>query len=92
MSPHTAIQLREVVVKLSKEGKTSREISALLAIGKTTVNNIIKKFKTTENVADSPRSGRSRKTTARIDKLIRKKSVVEDCRHDCPGITRREPC
>ncbi|XP_072762585.1 uncharacterized protein [Anoplolepis gracilipes] len=77
MSPHTTIQLRKVVVKLSREGKTSREISALLSIGKTTVNNIINKFKTTGSVADRPRSGRPRKTTARVDKLIRRKSVVD---------------
>lgn len=77
MSPHTAIQLRKVVVKLSKEGKSSREISALLTIGKTTVNNILNKFKTTGSVADRPRSGRPRKTTTRVDKLIRRKSVVD---------------
>ncbi|XP_072766507.1 uncharacterized protein [Anoplolepis gracilipes] len=78
MSPHTTIQLRKVVVKLSREGKTSREISAkLLSIGKTTVNYIINKFKTTGSVADRPRSDRPRKTTARVDKLIRRKSVVD---------------
>ncbi|CAL1671580.1 unnamed protein product [Lasius platythorax] len=77
MSPHTAIQLREVVVKLSRNGNTSQEISALLSIGKTTVNNIINKFKTTGNVADLPRRGRRRKTTARVYKLIRRKSVVD---------------
>jgi len=73
MSPHTAIQLRKVVVKLSREGKTLREISALLSIDKTTMNNIINKFKTTGSVADRLRSGRPRKITARVDKLIRRK-------------------
>ncbi|CAK9801681.1 Transposable element Tcb1 transposase [Anthophora quadrimaculata] len=77
MSPHTAIQVRKVVVKLSREGKSSREISVLLAIDKTPVNNILNKFKTTGSLADRPRSGRPRKTTARVDKLIRRKSVVD---------------
>lgn len=77
MSPHTAIQLRKIVVKLSREGKTSREISVLLSIGKTTVNNIINKFETTGSVADRPRSGRPRKTSVRVDRLLRKKSLID---------------
>ncbi|CAK9829579.1 Transposable element Tcb1 transposase, partial [Anthophora retusa] len=82
MSPHAAIQLRKVAVKLSEEGRSSREISALLAISKTTVNNILNKFKTTGSVTNRSRSDRPRKTTARVDKQIRRKSVVDVELHD----------
>lgn len=77
MPRHTSLQLRESVLRLFERGKKSREISSLLSIGKTTVNNIISKFKATGSVADRPRCGRPRKTSLRVDKLIKRKSVAD---------------
>ncbi|KAK7864830.1 hypothetical protein R5R35_012488 [Gryllus longicercus] len=67
----------ELVLKLHNEGKTSREISSTLAIGKSTVNDILKKFKITGTVEAKRNPGRPRKTTQRVDKVIKRKAVSE---------------
>lgn len=77
MPKHTNIQVRELVIHHSQQGKVSREIADLLQIDKSTVNRIINKFKTTNSLKDKPRSGRPRKTTARTDKIIKRKSVAD---------------
>lgn len=77
MPRRTTLQLRKAVLRLSKQGKKSREISCLLSIGKTTVNNIISKFKATQSLDNLPQSGRPRKTSLRVDKVIRRKSVID---------------
>ena len=75
MPKHTNIQIREAVISLSEQGKASREIAAVLKIGKSTVNRIIEKFTTTKSLSDLPRSGKPRKTTLRVDKIIKRKST-----------------
>jgi len=62
MPKHTNIQLREIVINLSQQGKVSREIAKVLLIDKSTVNRIITKYKSTKSLIDKPRSGRPRKT------------------------------
>ncbi|XP_072764631.1 uncharacterized protein [Anoplolepis gracilipes] len=67
-----------VLRKTDKEEEAEKNVYQHHQVfSKTTVNDIINKFKTTGSVADRPRSGRPWKTTARVDKLIRRKSVVD---------------
>ena len=75
MPRHTNYQVRKAAINLSEQGKASREISALLKIGKSTVNRIIEKFTTTKCLSDLPRFGRPRKTTVRVNKIIKRKST-----------------
>lgn len=77
MPRHTTHEIREAVLNLSEQGKTSREIAASLKIGKSTVNRLIEKFSTTQSLLDLPRSGRPRKTTIRVDKIIKRKSTID---------------
>lgn len=77
MPKHTNIQLREVVINLSQQGKVSREIAKVLLIDKSTVNRIITKYKSTNSLIDKPRSGKPRKTTKRVDKIIKTKSIAD---------------
>ena len=49
----------------------------LLKIGKNTANRIIKKFITTKCLSDLSRSGRPRKTTVRVNKIIKRKSTKD---------------
>ena len=65
------------MISLSEQGKASREIAALLKIGKSTVNRIIEKFTTTKSLLDLSRSVRSPKTTLRVDKIIKRKSAKD---------------
>lgn len=77
MSKRTSLDIRKVVIKLHNEGKVSREIAKILAIGKSTVNDIINKFKTTGTLEDKYCPGRPRKTTNRVDKVIKRKAVAD---------------
>lgn len=77
MPKHTNLQLREAVINLYQSGKVSREIANSLLINKSTVNRMIAKYKLTNSLADKPRSGRPRKTTKRVDKIIKRKSITD---------------
>lgn len=77
MARHTQIQIRERVIKFSKEGKSSREIASLLSIGKSTVNDIIVKYRCGYGLKDRPRSGRPRKTSKNVDCIIKRKSTAD---------------
>jgi len=76
MARHTQIQIREKVIKFSDDGKSSREIASLLSIGKSTVNDIIAKYRARYGLKDRPRSGRPRKTSKRVDLVIKRKSIA----------------
>lgn len=73
MARHTQIHIRERVIKFSKDGKSSREIASLLSIGKSTVNDIITKYRAGYGLEDRPRSGRPRKTSKKVDRVIKRK-------------------
>ncbi len=49
---------RELVIKLSKEKKTCREIASILGISKSKASFWINRFEREKNLADKPRSGR----------------------------------
>lgn len=77
MPKRTSLDIREVVIKLHNEGNVSRVIANLLSLGKSTVNEIINKWKTTGDLKDKPCPGRPRKTTNRVDKIIKRKAVID---------------
>ncbi|XP_015177518.1 PREDICTED: transposable element Tc1 transposase [Polistes dominula] len=73
----TFLNIRKLIIKLHDEGKVSREISTILAIRKSTVNNIIIKFKTTGTLEAKRNPGRPRKTTNRVDRVIKRKAISD---------------
>src|SRR5580765_5927910 len=78
MARNTQIQIREKVINFSEEGKSSREIALLLSIGKSTVNDIIDiKYRSGYGLKDRPRSGRPRKTSKKLDGIIKRKSSAD---------------
>lgn len=79
MLKHINLQIREAIINLFRQGKVSRKIAKFLLIDKSTVNTIsrLAKYKSTNSLADKPRGGRPRKTTKRVDKMIKRKSIAD---------------
>ncbi|KAK2575431.1 hypothetical protein KPH14_000807 [Odynerus spinipes] len=77
MVRNTSVEIRKRVIRLSAAEKRSREIASILSIGKSTVNDIIKKYRAGYSVQDRPRSGRPRKPTERINRIIKRKSIAD---------------
>lgn len=75
--PNTPLPIRELILQHHSNGESVRTISAVLNVPKSTVNYIIKKFKSGEPIGDKPRSGRPRKTNVHHDKIIIRKSKLD---------------
>lgn len=71
------LALRERILQLSDHGMTCRQISGLLRVAKSTVNDLIRKVRQGQGIADLPRSGRPRGTSKRTDRVIRLWSVAD---------------
>ena len=76
MARHTTVQLRERILILSKSGKTSRDIASVLGVGKSTVNDLLAKHRSGLSLKDKPRSGRPKKTSVQLDRIIKRKSTA----------------
>ena len=63
---------RGQIVALHDEGLSERKIAAKLKVSKTAVHQSIKKFKQYGSYKDLHRSGRPRKTTIRVDHLMKR--------------------
>lgn len=70
MPRNTSTDLRQRIVNLSQSGKSCREIATILSVGKSTVNDLLKKYRAGYGLEDLPRSGRPRKTSTKTDRLI----------------------
>lgn len=68
-------EIREKVVKFNGEGMSVREISRRLDVPKSTVHNILQKFKKTGTVRNLAGRGRKRKTTQRTDHQIKQLAI-----------------
>ena len=77
MSKYLKKEVREKVINLIRKGKTYQEVSSLLSIPKSTITYTFKRYQQGYGVCDRPKCGRPRKTTPRLDKLIRRKSVKD---------------
>lgn len=73
---------RELIVKLSKENKTCREIAAILGTSKSKVSYWICRVKQTRNLSDLPRSGRptqlSKRKLKKIYSILREEELTSN--------------
>ena len=70
----TEIQRAQIVI-LHEEGVSERQIAARLNVSKTGVHQAITKYVSEGIFCDTKRSGRPRKTSIRVDNLIRRMAV-----------------
>jgi transposase len=82
---------RELIIKLSNEGKTCREIASLLGIGKSTASYWIVRYNKTNDLKDKPRSGRpTLLTKMRLTEISEKIKLGLRGQKDKVGISSKE--
>ena len=85
------IKERELIIKLSNEGKTCREIAPILDISKSLVSFWVIRYKETGDLKDKPRSGQPTQLTkerlASISEELKKKLQEQN---DRAGISTKE--
>ena len=69
---HLSPEKRALIVGYRLSGKTVRDTALRFQVSKRTVSKLVKKFRDTDSVANLPRSGRPRKTTAAQDNELRR--------------------
>jgi transposase len=67
---YTSVELRQFIVKMSAEGKTSREIAQFFCVSQSTVVRILQRLHHRASLATASKPGRPKKTTAQVDRLI----------------------
>lgn len=78
-------EMRELVIKLRQEKKSLREIAQIIGRTHSTVQKIIKKYNTTGNIENTPRTGRPKKLTYRDERSVLR-MVREQPRTSAPQI------
>ena len=68
--PRISLDKRELVVLLSRKGKSQNEIGSLLRISRRSVQYILKKSKMHGSIDDRPRSGRPRILSKRMERRM----------------------
>jgi len=85
------IKERELIIKLSNEGKTCREIASILDISKSIVSFWVIRYKETGDLKDKPRSGQPTQLTKErltsISKELKKRLQEQNGR---AGISTKE--
>ncbi len=85
------IKERELIIKLSNEGKTCREIASILDISKSLVSFWVIRYKETGDLKDKPRSGQPTQLTkerlASISEELKKRLEEQNGR---AGISTKE--
>ena len=71
--------LREKIIQLHKNKLSNRKIATQLMTGRTTVDYIVKKYKTCGTITNQARSGRPRKTSAHTDRFIKRLALKNRC-------------
>lgn len=69
------LEVRKFVVEAVQNGATQAEAAKQFHINQSTVSRLIAKFKAGMDLSDRPRAGRPRKTTEKLDRIIRRKST-----------------
>ena len=67
---YTTEEIRKVIIKNFEEGKTVREISRLIGKPKSTVHDIIKRYRDRKSVENKPKSGRPKLFTSSDERWI----------------------
>lgn len=62
--------VRKLIIRAVQEKKSHREVATLFGVSKTSVTNLLKRFRERNNVQNKPRSGRPKVTTERDDKIL----------------------
>lgn len=71
-SRETTFEEREIIINLYKNGKSERNIAELCSKPRSTINSIIKKYKTSGTIFNKVRSGRPSKISDRLKtKIVR---------------------
>lgn len=82
---------RELIIKLSHDGKTCREIASLLGISKSKSSYWILRYTKTKDLKDKPRSGRpTQLTKERLTNISEKIKVAIQKQTYMAGISSRE--
>ncbi|GBL75159.1 hypothetical protein AVEN_194409-1 [Araneus ventricosus] len=68
-----SIDIRKLTIRHWKRGSSERKIREIVNVGKSTVPNIISKYKKTKSVKKRPRTGRPRPFTEREERWIVRK-------------------
>ena len=76
-SLETSIEKRKTIVKLAKNGLSSREIASIVEMNVSTVRRILKRHKDTGLVERKARSGRPRKSTQRENRHLKVLSLAD---------------
>ena len=72
-----SVELKEAVVNTVRQGNSQSAVAKQFGLSQQLVSVWCKKKKLTGSLNNKPRSGRPRKTTERIDRIIRKRSVAD---------------
>lgn len=82
---------RELIIKLSHDGKTCREIASLLGISKSKSSYWIQRYTKTKNLKDKPKSGRpTQLTEERLKNISETIKTTLRKQAQFPGISSRE--
>jgi transposase len=85
------IKERELIIKLSNDGKTCREIASLLGISKSKASYWIVRYNKTNDLKDKPRSGRPTPLTKeKLAEISEKIKVWLREQKDKAGISSKE--
>lgn len=69
--PNLTSHRRSMIIGMADAGTPLTDIARRLNVHRNTVSNTIRRYRATGSVAELPRSGRPRVTTARDDQYIR---------------------
>ncbi len=81
---------RELIVKLSKENKTCREIADILGTSKSKVSYWVCRYRKTKKLVDLPRSGRPTKLTKEKLDEIYFKLKQDELKNDNAGFSSKK--
>ena len=80
-----AEEIRSLIVRLWKEGKSQRNIGEIVKKPRSIVQSIIKKYQTTEKIADTPRTGRPNKIQV-LHRLAILRRVIQNPKISAPKL------
>lgn len=67
---HLGLEIRQLIIKLNFEGKSVREIAEIVGKGKSTVHDIIKRYRDEFRLEYKSRQGQGKKISAREERKI----------------------